>query len=117
MREAYVVNEVAWKLDPTAAFISAEPSRIAMALGHIPAFFHPNMNNVMQESLATYGYHVGAVMTEGTLKENGAFLFPGDPPQYPLASAVVRDVEVFIYQHAVVAYRDADKTMQWVRMD
>lgn len=50
------------------------------------------------------------------VRADGTYLYPGDPAMHPLMSVTSDTAEVFVYEHAMVAIRQGDKTFV-TRMD
>ncbi len=78
-----MIGGIAWGFDPLDKFPKATDDNLVELLGFIPEFIM-NCDNVVRTALAKYGYPASP-MTGGVVNEDGVYLYPEDPPLYPIA--------------------------------
>lgn len=52
-----------------------------------------------------------------TLLPTGALCYPGDPPMFPLAQAMLRDEKIVLYPFSWVVIKQTDGSFEVARMD
>ncbi|HEY2530294.1 MAG TPA: hypothetical protein VGJ20_20550 [Xanthobacteraceae bacterium] len=93
-----------------------------MRVGDIPYWLDVNDPRPAREQLDSHYRHGGGwhPFQGYSLKiEHGrrALLFPGDPPQYPIATMHLRDETILVYPHAIVVVLQPDGSFEACRMD
>lgn len=88
-------------------------------LGFLPGYLHEDDPATAAEQLNEgYSFAGGWRPQEGfTLTDKNALLYPGDPPLKPIAEAKLRDETVYLYDYAIVAVVQKDRSFETCRMD
>ncbi len=113
-------------IDPNEAFAGIKPKKLVDVMGIIP-FFVQDVALSQPESASEafellqecYGYPVGDLLENGVgkVEQDGTYIYPDDPDLSPIALfELPDDIQVFVYQYAFVAVRDA-KTTLMARME
>lgn len=115
-------------LDPANAYSSANKNRLVVATGCLSAMLQiayeerkrytgrgrpPPLEKFLAELYPFGIYKSGG----GTVGENGAYYYPGDPTQYPLMKLESPLFEAYIYPNACVAWKQPDGEWFYTRMD
>ena len=103
----YVINNTAWKIDPTSHYSDNKPEVLAEACGIVPAFFqHENtpktIKQLLQEACGYYGFPASE-SDGGNVDELGVYRYPSDPELYPLMQSLVCGIMVNIYEYGLVS--------------
>lgn len=93
----------------------------AYALGSIPGWLDVDDPRPAREQLDE-GYKFAGgwqpMQSPGLkISDRNAMLYPGDPPQAPLAMAMLRDEVVILYPHGFVGIIQPDRSFEVCRMD
>jgi len=100
-----VCNEISWLIDPNNKFMRDDPNRLLGSLGIIPNFITNDTKDVIQEALNRYQFG-GPEMKGGEVDKDGVYLYPQDPPLYPLASCMAGGKRIYIYQYGMISFVD-----------
>lgn len=91
------------------------PQMTINQLGFIPSFLSENDPRTAREQLdAHYRWNP---FSGFRLSDNDMIQYPGDPPHYPLASAMLRHERILFYPHAWVMVMQPDRSFEICRMD
>jgi len=104
------MSQVEWKL--------LHPRMTMEHLGFIPAWLRDDNPKSAKQQLHE-GYPFGGFQPfQGfRLLENNALVYPGDPPQQPLAEASLRDELIVFYPSSWVAVIQKDRSFEVARFD
>lgn len=88
-------------------------------LGFIPQFVTDADPRPAAEQFNEAYAHGGGWSPMGgwEMRTDGSIQYPGDPALAPVASAKLRDEEIFVYAHAWVAIRQPNGDFEVARMD
>lgn len=88
-------------------------------LGYIPSFLDERNPAPAKEQFdQNYGHGGGWHPLKGfKLEDDNSLVYPGDPPQRPIAAIRFREELVLIYSHAWVAVIQPDRSFEVCRMD
>lgn len=92
-------------------------------LGLIPYMLNPDDPRPAKEQFDDEYQHGGgwrpiAGMTLGSEQDGENSLhYPGDPPFHPIAEIRLRDEQILIYDHSLVAIIQKDRSFEVCRMD
>ena len=107
-------------IDPLDKFENIDNHKLFEACGLIPLFAadaymdkHDTAEAVYKAMTASYGFGEYRFEGEGSVTGGGTYQYPEDPDLHPLVllQSPENPVEVFIYQHAILAIRDGDTTI------
>ena len=106
-----------WIMDPLRHYPSVYLGDLMAMLGYLPSFITPrDPRPALEQFRERYRFGVdelkGCVFSEG-----GVYQYPGDPPQYPIASVILHNEQIFFYPHAFVAIKSPDGSYYMTRMD
>ena len=89
------------------------------ALGYIPTFvFESDPRPAWEQFNERYiGGWNPMLPGKWRLDQNGYLYYPGDPVLEPLATAFLRDEQIYVYQHAFVCIVQRDGSFSVARMD
>ena len=114
-------------MDPNEKFTDVKVSKLVECVGILPMFVsesymkndNPTARQMFDGMMAEYGMGFG----DGTemkvdIKPDGTWVsdYPEDPDLDPIVTITCDNVEVHLYQHALVAVVDSDTTLT-TRMD
>lgn len=93
-----------WIPDPTGHFPKVAVGNLMSACGVLLIWLDEDDPRDAREQFDS-NYPFGLIETRGgTVRDNGVYEYPEDPPLHPLMSCKLHDVEdVYLYQHAMVA--------------
>lgn len=110
-------------IDPTGFYENnAGPDwqqRVIDALGILPAFLtgpHESLADNMQDNYQFFHAWTSAADHDVRIS-NDCFIFPGDPPQYPLGMATQGDETIHFYPNCIVTVSTEGDLLKWTRMD
>lgn len=88
-------------------------------LGYIPQFISEDDPRTAAEQFNSSYAHGGGwqPMSGWTMGTDGGLKYPGDPKIMPVASAKLREEEIFVYPYAWVAIRQPDGKYEVARID
>jgi hypothetical protein len=87
-------------------------------LGFIPSFLNDaDPRPAAEQFNANYKFGGWRPFDGFTLLSGDILKYPGDPPIRPLAMTILRDEEIFFYEHAWVMIKQKDGSWQVSRMD
>jgi hypothetical protein len=102
------------------AFELLHPRMTVEALGAIPSFLSPNDPRPAREQFhEAYAFAGGWSPFKGFARNplNGALSYAGDPPNMPLAKAVLGDETIFLHRSAWVCIVQVDGSYEIARLD
>lgn len=100
-------------------FKMLHPRMTEDALGFLPDFLSERDPRSAREQIDTNYRHGGgwSPMPKWQLRPDNSIRYPGDEILQPLASAKLRDEEIFFYNHAWVCIKQPDGSFEVARCD
>jgi hypothetical protein len=98
-------------------FVPLDPSASILDFGFIPGFLHlDDPRSAAQQFDERYqgGWRHQAGIT---LSPEGHMLYPGDPPQKPIAALIWRTETIVLYPYGYIAIIQKDGSYEACRMD
>ncbi len=115
--KGFIHNGIVWGLDPNQEYAHMQPEHIAEALGLIPTFISPHADDVVQEAIDQYGFHMGGSMG-GEVTDKGVYQYPGDSDLHPYAICKAGGKIICVYPYGMISFVDIEtKEAQTFRFD
>lgn len=93
------------------------PADVILALGRIPEFISPMDERPAWEQIdARYGWNP-KVGGKFRLDQHGYLYYPGDPVMEPIATAFLRDEQIYVYAHGWVCIVQPGGSFSLARCD
>lgn len=111
---------LAWQVDPLNHFRpqGVKPEALVKACGVLLEWVDDSDRRPAREQY-DHHYNYGPLheSTGGSITEEGIFMYPQDPPQYPMVKGRMRHETIYIYQHAFVAIVNDNGNIFRTRID
>lgn len=100
------LNGLLWVIDPTGHYtkLNVPPQNLVEAIGIIPSFIQEE-ECVDTHAMALEAYGMGnAVIDGGIIKENGIYVYPGDPELIPFTYVKAGGYDIYTYEYGIISF-------------